>query len=380
MQNEQLRVHTNSLGSGLCIMHLTRSGGSWQPPSMARPLRIDLVDGWYHVTARGNERRAIVRDDGDRVHWRELLEEWVERYGLRLHAYVLLDNHHHLLVQTPHANLSPSMQWLQVSYTVWFNRRHRRVGHLFQGRFHAVVLEADTAAVEVSRYVHLNPVRFRRLGLDKMAQARDHAGIDIGSNRQQIRQRLQQLREYPWSSYGAYVGRRACPPWLITDAVLAMLGAGRRAERPRAYQRYVETAVRAGAVESPWERLEAGLLLGRQRFVDQMRRRLHGDAREQPMARQLRRRVNWEAIVRAVERVKGESWDSFRDRHRDNGRDLALYVGRTHGLRLRELADYVGGIDYVSVASAVRRLGLRVARDPALARLLTRVNQQMHNE
>ncbi|HVM62058.1 MAG TPA: transposase [Verrucomicrobiae bacterium] len=347
---------------------------------MARPLRIDLVDGWYHVTARGNERRAIVRDDGDRVHWRELLEEWVERYGLRLHAYVLLDNHHHLLVQTPHANLSPSMQWLQVSYTVWFNRRHRRVGHLFQGRFHAVVLEADTAAVEVSRYVHLNPVRFRRLGLDKMAQARDHAGIDIGSNRQQIRQRLQQLREYPWSSYGAYVGRRACPPWLITDAVLAMLGAGRRAERPRAYQRYVETAVRAGAVESPWERLEAGLLLGRQRFVDQMRRRLHGDAREQPMARQLRRRVNWEAIVRAVERVKGESWDSFRDRHRDNGRDLALYVGRTHGLRLRELADYVGGIDYVSVASAVRRLGLRVARDPALARLLTRVNQQMHNE
>lgn len=109
--------------------------------AMARPLRVGLAGGWYHVTAGGNERRAIFRDETDRAHFAELLAEWVERYGVRLHAYVLLDNHYHLLAETPLANFSPAMQWLGVSYTMWFNRRHRRVGHLFQGRSKALVLE-----------------------------------------------------------------------------------------------------------------------------------------------------------------------------------------------------------------------------------------------
>ena len=97
----------------------------WQ---IARPLRIDLQGGWYHVTSRGNERRAVFRDDADRRHFLELLAQWTERFAVRLHAYVLMDNHYHLLVETPHANLSAAMQWLQVSYTVWFNRRHGRAG------------------------------------------------------------------------------------------------------------------------------------------------------------------------------------------------------------------------------------------------------------
>ncbi len=95
---------------------------------MARPIRIEIPGGWYHVMARGNERRAIFRDDHDRQRFVELLAEWVERFGLRLHAWVLMDNHYHLLVETPEANLSRAMQWLAVSYTVWFNRRHRRAG------------------------------------------------------------------------------------------------------------------------------------------------------------------------------------------------------------------------------------------------------------
>src|SRR5580704_2469249 len=121
---------------------------------MARPLRVDVVGGWYHVTARGNERRAIFRDDTDRRRFLDLMAEWVERFGLRLHAFVLMDNHYHLLVETPRANLSIAMQWLGVSYTVWFNQRHRRAGHLFQGRFKAILLE-ESAAVEISRYLHL---------------------------------------------------------------------------------------------------------------------------------------------------------------------------------------------------------------------------------
>src|SRR5262245_7521982 len=104
---------------------------------MARPLRIERPGGRYHVTARGNERRAIYRDDRDRLRFLELLGEARERYGVRVHAYVLMDNHFHLLVETPEANLSRAMQWLNVSYSVWFNRRRDRSGHLFQGRFHS---------------------------------------------------------------------------------------------------------------------------------------------------------------------------------------------------------------------------------------------------
>src|SRR5713226_9346510 len=104
---------------------------------MARPLRIERPGGRYHVTARGNERRAIYRNDRDRFHFMEVLAELPERYGVRVHAYALMDNHFHLLLETPEANLSRAMQWFNVSYCVWFNRRHQRAGHLFQGRFKA---------------------------------------------------------------------------------------------------------------------------------------------------------------------------------------------------------------------------------------------------
>src|SRR5271157_1922938 len=138
---------------------------------MARPLRIERPGGRYHVTARGNEQKPIYRTDGDREHCLRLLGEMSERFGVRVHAYTLMDNHYHLMVETPEANLSRAMQWLNVSYSVWFNRRHERGGHLFQGRFGAVVVEEDAGWQEVARYVHLNPVRIAGLGLDKRARA-----------------------------------------------------------------------------------------------------------------------------------------------------------------------------------------------------------------
>src|SRR5262250_1418442 len=110
---------------------------------MARPLRIERPGGRYHVTARGNERKAVYRDDSDRAHFLELLSENTERFALRVHAYVLMHNHFHLMVETPQANLSRAMHWLNLSYSVWFNRRHNRAGHLFQGRFKSVVVEDD---------------------------------------------------------------------------------------------------------------------------------------------------------------------------------------------------------------------------------------------
>src|SRR5206468_4237132 len=110
---------------------------------MARPLRISLIGGWYHLTARGNERRAIFRDDTDYEHFLSLLAQMVSQYGFQLHTYVLMPNHYHLLIEISQDNLSRGMQWLNVSYSQWFNRRHQRVGHLLQGRFGSVLLETE---------------------------------------------------------------------------------------------------------------------------------------------------------------------------------------------------------------------------------------------
>ncbi len=111
-----------------------------------------MAGGWCHVTARGNERKRVFRDDKDRGRFLELLEEWVERFSMRLHAYVLMDNHYHLLAETTQPNLGAAMQWLQVSYTVGFNRRHRRVGLMFQGRYKVVVASAEVRKPVAVRY------------------------------------------------------------------------------------------------------------------------------------------------------------------------------------------------------------------------------------
>ena len=126
---------------------------------MARPIRVEYANAVYHVTARGNERKAIYRDDADRQRFLETIEETVERFGLAIHAFCLMPNHYHLLLQTPRANLSAAAGWLQTTYSIRFNRRHRRSGHLFQGRYKAHVVEEDAYARELIKYIHLNPVR-----------------------------------------------------------------------------------------------------------------------------------------------------------------------------------------------------------------------------
>src|SRR5918996_3504692 len=143
---------------------------------MARPIRIERPGGWYHVTARGNERRPIYRDDRDRQHFRQLLGQAMEDFRLVLHAFVLMDNHYHLLVEKSEANLFRAMQRLNVSHSIWFNRRHGRSGHLFQGRYKAILVDRLDWGLELSRYIHLNPVRLGKLRLNKSAQQRSRVG------------------------------------------------------------------------------------------------------------------------------------------------------------------------------------------------------------
>lgn len=337
---------------------------------MARLLRLERPGAWYHLTARGNEQRLIYREERDRVHFLELIPGWLEHFDCRLHAYVLMDNHYHLLLQTRQPNLSRAMQWLNVSYSVWFNRRHQRVGHLFQGRFKAVVVEPESWALGLSRYIHLNPVRVGRLRLSKEQQRAQRQGIGVQASRELIAQRLSQLRQFRWSSYPAYTGYAQSPDWLEVRSVLAF-GGGRPAERTRRYRAYVEEAIRESLAERPWEELVGRLALGSREFVQGLVDHAEARAPESQWAQSVRRRPGFEHVVAVVERLKGAGWEQFRDRHGDWGRDLVLYLARKETLlSLSELAVASGSSNAVAVSMGIKRFGQRLQRDKALRRIV----------
>ena len=348
---------------------------------MARCLRLERAGGWYHLTARGVERRAIFRDDRDRQRFVDLLGEAAAMYGWVVHGYVLMDNHYHLVVQIAQTNLSRGMQWLQTSYSMGFNRRHRRVGPLVQGRYKAVLVDPVGWGLELSRYVHLNPVRTARMGLDKGARQADRVGVPGRPDAQQVRQRVQRLRGYRWSSYRAYVGLEKAPTWLTCDTVLGLGGRGSARQQREAYIDYVEGAVREGLSRSPWDHLEGQLILGAKRFVEEVRSRIDGRVREQPQCRLLQRRPRWEVVVGVVEGMRGEKWEQLRDRHGDWGRELGLYLGRREGaLRLAELGAAAGGVDYAAVSVAIKRFERRLLRDKMLEQAVKKARQLLNVE
>jgi len=204
---------------------------------VSRPLRIEYEGAVYHVTARGNARRKIYKDDGDRQHFLTLLGREIDQQRWLCHAYCLMDNHYHLLIETPEANLARGMGRLNGVYTQWFNRRHRRVGHLLQGRYKAIVVQKDSHLLELCRYVVLNPLR---------------AGA------------VARVGQWGWSSYRATAGIEPRAPWLTTDWVLGHFGR-QRVRAQAAYRRFVAQGVKA---TSPWQALRGQMYLGTDTFLE----------------------------------------------------------------------------------------------------------------
>lgn len=237
---------------------------------MARPLRLEFAGAIYHVTARGNARAAIFRDDDDREGLLEVLGEVVKRLGWRVHAMCLMDNHYHLLIETPEGNLSRGMRQLNGVYTQRYNRRHARVGHVFQGRFKAILVERDSYLLELARYIVLNPVR---------ARAVTHPA------------------RYRWSSYRATVGQAPKPSWLSTDWVLSQFAQTRSV----AQRRYARFVAEGKNLPSPWGELKGQVLLGSEAFGDRMRPLLSGKDRskEIPRAQRLAHRPELKQIFTA---------------------------------------------------------------------------------
>jgi len=212
---------------------------------VARPLRIEFAGALYHVTARGNARMPIFGDDADRREFLSVLGQVLERFNWLLHAYCLMGNHYHLMVETAQPNLSAGMRHVNGIYTQRFNRRHARVGHVLQGRFKAILVERDSYLLELCRYVVLNPVR---------------AGL------------VERAQDYRWSSYRPMAGLEPAPRFLCCDWLLGQFG-GPSAE---ARERYREFVAAGSNAPNPWEKLEAQVVLGKDDFVQALGRRKNG--------------------------------------------------------------------------------------------------------
>lgn len=207
--------------------------------TMARSLRLEYEGAVYHITSRGNAQEAIFHADRDRARFLRILGDVVARYGWICHSYCLMTNHYHLLIETPEANLSRGMHLLNGVYTQWFNHQHRRVGHLLQGRFKAIVVEKESHLLELARYIVLNPVRANMVRSEW---------------------------DWPWSSYRAMSGQTTVPGFLMVDWVLSQFDSD-RARAVRAYRRFVQQ----GRGIDVWRDLRAGAFLGTAAFVEQLK-------------------------------------------------------------------------------------------------------------
>ena len=339
---------------------------------MARPVRVDVAGGWYHVTARGIERRAIFADGRDHEHFLELLPGMAERYGVELHAYVMMGNHYHLLIRAPQANASEAIQWLNVSYSVWFNRRRGRVGHVFQGRFSSVLIDGEGSwAMSASVYLHLNPVRTKSQGLGKSANRAENRGL-VSMDREAVQRRLKALRSFRWSSYGAYAGYGKEPDWLTVNELLERCG-GRES-----YRKYVQQHVTRGDAPEGYEDFGGRVAIGSQAFLAKVKGWVGRVTKEQPDREQVLKRVSPADVVKIVERIRGEAWSEFADRYGDSGRDLALYLARRRsGLTLGELGREFGIAEYKTVAAAIKRFESSLAKDSAKRNMVERCIREM---
>lgn len=330
---------------------------------MSRPLRIDRAGGWYHVMARGINRQRIFQDDADRCHWVELLAEMSKRFRLRAHGYALLDNHYHLILETAETNLSRAIQWLQVSYSMWHNRRHGRIGPLFQGRFRSVVVEDGRWAYELSVYVHLNPLRLEQFRLSKRERGAGRRGIGRPPSLEECRQRLERLRNYRWSSYRAYAGYERVPAWLMVEVLRARAGGKNAAGK---YRRVVQGRLREGADEGALERLRDRFAFGTETF----KRQIHAVGREQGREiagrRELKPRASFEKMVKIAEKITGERLATSLRRRGSTIKPLAMWAGRKLcGMTLQEVGRHLDGMDYNAVSMALRRWEAKLKHSPS---------------
>ena len=317
---------------------------------MARPLRLEFPGAIWHVTARGNAREAVFLSDGDRMAFLSILERVVTMFRWQVHAWVLMGNHFHLVVETPDPTLSRGMRQLNGIYTQRFNARHERVGHLFQGRFKALLVERQTHLLELSRYLVLNPVR---------------AGI------------VAQAGDWPGSSYRATAGLTPAPGWLAVSWLLGTFDDSSSKRAQRRYAAFVAEGIESGY--RPWSQVIGQLYLGREEFVTEVLGRSSGAAtsHEHPRAQRAAGRAGAKELLAAVAEEFGTTTEAIRAVRRGPARKALALLGRCDlGLHLRELAPMLGVTDWSisNLTAAGERLA---ATDSSFAARLEAIRRRL---
>lgn len=282
---------------------------------MARPLRIEYDGAVYHITSRGNEKKPVFRDEQDRLNFLNTIRHVNLRYNWICHAYCLMNNHYHLLIETPDGNLSIGMRQLNGVYTQLFNNRHRRPGHLFQGRYKAILIQKDSHLLEVCRYVVLNSVRARMVKLPE---------------------------EWKWSSYRATAGGEKPHPCLTTDWVLAQFGR-KRAIAEKEYR----TFTRRGIGQEPiWREVKGQSILGEDEFIDGLIGHLkkHKDVSEIPRRQRYAGRPTLERLFSS----------SVLHDNQNRNRRIRETVEK-HAFTQKEVGDYLG-LHYTTVSRIINEM------------------------
>jgi putative transposase len=317
---------------------------------MARPLRIEYPGAFYHVMNRGNAGEDLFKSKRDRERFLECLETAGDRFSLRIHVYCLMTNHYHLLLETLDANLSRAVQWINVSFAAYFNRKRHRRGHLFQGRFKSILVEAEEYLKELSRYIHLNPVR---------------AGI------------VEKSEAYPWSSYGAYIGKTKRPEWLETQWLLSQFAQKDREAKQR-YRGFVEM-VDPATLENPEKALTSGVILGTGGFVKWVKETFvdpREDHKEIPQLTDLKRSIPVETIIDTVGAEFGCTRAEILEKGRKGNlaRDTAVYLARDLTKESAQiLGAYFGGISGAGITMRYKHMSQEAAQSRRLTAMLKKL-------
>ncbi|TSC95364.1 MAG: hypothetical protein Athens101410_614 [Parcubacteria group bacterium Athens1014_10] len=282
---------------------------------MTRPLRIEYPGAIYHITSRGNAKQIIFQDDLDRGNFFRVLSLVIERFNWICHSYCLMDNHYHLIIETPEGNLSRGMRQLNGVYTQSFNTRHNKVGHLFQGRYKAILVDKDSYLLSLCRYVVLNPLR---AGLVKWPQ------------------------DWRWSSYMAIIGEVKKPCFLTVDWILFQFGSNKIRAREQ-YKQFIFDGIKE---DSPWKDLKGQILLGADNFIEKFKDILKDKERlkEVPRAQRYVLRPTLDELF--TEKI-------LKDKELKKETIYQSYV--YYGYILKEIADYLG-IHYVTVSRVIKQV------------------------
>lgn len=317
---------------------------------MARSLRIEYEGALYHVTARGNERKKIFFNPTDNEKFLQYISEAKKKYGIIVHCYVLMTNHYHLIIETPEANLSKAMHYINGSYTTYINIKRKRSGHLFQGRYKAILVARDNYLMELSRYIHLNPVR---------------AGM------------VKKPEEHTYSSYKAYVSRKR-EKLLTTDLILGMMSP-HKGEGKRAYYSFVEAGI-GSELENPQKEVYGGIILGGTRFIKETLQRIKFEYLQKDgisERRALRSTHDIEEILEAVtSHFKKDKNEMINNKYSDQRKMAIYFMKERTGANNNEIGKVFGRTSK-AIAKSYERFRKEISKNRKLGREIRKIEKTL---